>query len=68
MKVEPPSVEWKVKSAEVDETVPEGPVSITVLGAAVSIAQVRVAGEASVLPKPSLALTRNVWAPSDSAV
>ena len=41
---------------------------IVVCGAAVSTVNLRVAGEASVLPAASVARTRTVWPPSASAV
>ena len=66
-KVEPASAE-KVKLGLAELVVPEGPVSIEVVGAAVSIVQVRVAGLGSVLPAPSVARTEKVWEPSVSPV
>ena len=56
-------------------TVPEGPESMVVSGGVVSCGggavltvQVRLAGEASVLPAGSVALTEKVWEPSDRLV
>src|SRR3954452_2454009 len=67
--VEPDSVEANAKLAEPVATVPLGPDEIDVSGAVVSsgvvsIVHVRVAGEASVLPAPSVARTLNVCEPS----
>jgi hypothetical protein len=63
-KVEPLSVAEKPKLAAVDVVVPDGPELIVVSGAVVSAGgasvctvQLRVAGEASVLPAASVALT-----------
>ena len=62
------SVAEKVKVAEPDVTVPEGPESIVVSGGVVSAGgtltvQVLVAGDASVLPAASVARTLNVCDP-----
>ena len=46
--------------------VPDGPESIVVFGAVVSIVQFRDAGVASVFPAASFARTANVCAPSPS--
>ena len=66
-KVEPLSLELKLRLAVVEVVVPEGPELIVVSGAAVSAAactvQLRVAGEASVLPAASVALTEKAWEP-----
>src|SRR3954471_9451804 len=67
--VEPDSVDANAKLADAELTVPLGPDEIDVSGAVVSTGvvttvHVRVAGEASVLPAPSVARTSNVWEPS----
>jgi hypothetical protein len=66
-KLEPLSLEEKPKFAVVDIVVPEGPATIEVLGGVVSpsarTVQVRLAGEASVLPAASVALTAKVCEP-----
>jgi hypothetical protein len=65
--VEPVSGELNVK---VGVVLPEGLAgleSIVVFGAVVSIVQVDVAGDASVLPAASVARTSKVWLPSPSA-
>jgi len=63
-KLEPLSVELKSKFAVVDVVVPEGPETIEVSGGVVSpvacTIQLRVAGEVSVLPAPSVAFTEKV--------
>src|SRR3954451_25429571 len=67
--VEPDSVEANAKLAELVVPVPLGPEVIDVSGAVVSAGvvstvHVRVAGEASVLPAPSVARTSNLCDPS----
>jgi hypothetical protein len=64
--VEPVSDELNVNEAVVVVTVPVGPELIVVCGAVVSIVHVRVAGEASRFPTPSVARTRNVCDPAAS--
>jgi hypothetical protein len=59
-KLEPVSPALKVKVAAVSAVSASGPVSIAVSGAAVSTVQVRLAGEASVLPAASVARTSKV--------
>jgi hypothetical protein len=62
-KLEPLSVALKSKLALVDVIVPKGPETIEVLGGVVSVGsctvtvQLRVAGERSVFPAASVALT-----------
>ncbi len=63
-KVEPPSVEWKVKVGVWLVVVPEGPESITAVGGVVSTCHSKVAGEASVLSARSIARTSKRWGPS----
>ena len=65
--VEPASVAVNVNVGVPSPVVPLGPAVIVVSGAVVSTVNARVAGEASALPRPSLARTSNVCAPSDSA-
>ena len=62
-KVEPVSVEVKLKLAEAIATVPVGPVVIEVSGTTVSIVQVRLAGEGSVKPEGLVARTWKVCEP-----
>ncbi len=60
----PASEELKVKVAEVEATVPDGPdPAIVVVGACVSTVHVRSAGEASTLPTASRARARNEAGP-----
>ena len=56
-KVTPVSFEVKLTEAVVEETSPEGAEVIVVLGAVVSTVQLALAGEASVFPAASIALT-----------
>ena len=62
------------KLAEAEPTVPDGPAEIVVSGGVrirqdgTLTVQVRVAGDASVLPAASVARTLNVWEPSASPV
>jgi hypothetical protein len=59
---EPPvSVPEKLKLAEALLVSPEGPESIDVFGAVVSIVQVNEAGVASTFPAASTARTSNLW-------
>jgi hypothetical protein len=71
-KLDPLSLEEKSKLAVVDVVAPDGPVTIDVLGGMMSpnarMVQVRLAGEESVLPAPSVALTRKVCVPIVSAL
>jgi hypothetical protein len=73
-KVDPASVEENVNEADVLLTVPEGPELMVVFGGVVSgsgavlTVQVRVAGVASTLPAPSVALTEKVCEPSERPV
>ena len=66
-KLEPLSLEEKLKFAVVAIVVPEGPATIDVLGGVVSpsarTVQVRPAAEASALPAASVALTEKVCEP-----
>jgi hypothetical protein len=66
-KLEPPSLEKREKLAAVEEVVPDGPEEIEVWGGVVSgvasTVQVRLAGEASVLPAASVALAEKVCEP-----
>jgi methylmalonyl-CoA mutase cobalamin-binding subunit len=66
-KLELLSLEEKSKLAVVDAVAPEGPATIDVLGGVVSpsarTVQLRLAGEASVLPAASVALTEKVCEP-----
>src|SRR5207249_6335171 len=66
-KVEPGSLALKLKLGVVSLEGLAGPLSTAVLGAVKSIAQVRLAGLASVLPAVSVARTSSVWLPSASA-
>jgi hypothetical protein len=66
-KVEPGSLELKVKVADVLDVVPVGPDVIVVCGAAELIVQVSESGVASSLPDGSLAHTLKVCFPSASA-
>ena len=72
--MEPASEEENVKEADELLTVPEGPELMVVFGGVVSgggavlTVQVRVAGVASTLPAPSVALTEKVCEPSESPV
>ena len=66
-KFAPASGEEKEKLAALDATVPLGPESSTVSGAIVSTVHVRDAGDASALPTPSTARTRNLCSPSARA-
>jgi hypothetical protein len=66
--VEPVSLDVNEKLAELLVDVPDGPAVIVVFGAVVSgggtsTVQVRLAGEASVLPAASVARTSNVCDP-----
>jgi hypothetical protein len=67
-KLEPASLEEKLKLAAVEEVVPDGPEVIEVWGAVVSGAastvQVRLAGVASVLPAASVARAEKVCVPA----
>jgi hypothetical protein len=67
-KAEPLSLELKLKLAFLELVVLPGPELIEVLGGVVSAAEVtlqlRVAGEASVLPAASVAVTENAWEPT----
>jgi hypothetical protein len=63
VKVEPASVDVKLKLAEVMPTVPVGPAVMDVSGTTVSIVHVRLAGEGSVKPDGLVARTWNVWGP-----
>ncbi len=65
-KVEPPSLAVKEKSAFAELLGSLGCAVIVVFGAAVSIVQVKLAGDASVLPAASVARTSKVWEPSAS--
>jgi hypothetical protein len=67
-KLEPGSVEVKPKLAEALFVKALGLLSIFVSGAVVSTIQVVEAGEASVLPAPSVALTSRVCDPSERSV
>ena len=73
-KVDPASEEENVNEAEVLLTLPDGPELMVVFGGVVSgggavlTVQDRVAGVASTLPAPSLALTEKVCEPSVRAV
>ena len=64
-KVDPDSLELNSKAAAFSVIVPLGPESIVVSGAVMSrsTVKVRVAGEASTLPAPSVARTEKVWEP-----
>jgi hypothetical protein len=62
----PASVAEKPNDAELDPTVPLGPLEIDVFGAVVSTVQVRFAGVASMFPTVSMARTENVCSPSPS--
>ncbi len=66
-KVEPGSLELKVKVGVVSLDGCAGPVSRLVIGAARSIAQVSEAGVGSVLPPKSVARTSKVWLPAPRA-
>jgi hypothetical protein len=67
-KLEPLSLEEKLKFAVDDIVVPDGPETIEVLGGVVSpsalMVQLRPAGEASVLPAASVALTEKACEPT----
>jgi len=65
-KVDPASVDVKLKLAEVAFVGFAGVAVIVVLGAARSIVHVYVAGVASVLPAGSMARTLKVWLPAAS--
>ena len=65
-KLEPGSLELKLKLGVVSFEGLEGLASIVVFGAVRSTVQVCVAGLASVLPAPSVARTAKVWLPSAS--
>ena len=60
------SAEKNWKDALAEATVPLGPWLIDAAGAVVSTVQVRVGGDASALPRPSLARTEKVCEPSES--
>jgi hypothetical protein len=59
----PDSGDENANDAELDATVPAGPLESEVSGATVSTVHVLVAGEASTLPDESVARTENVCAP-----
>ena len=61
-----PASEVNVNDWFVAVVVPLGPPVIVVSGAAVSTVNVRVAGDASGVPRLSVARTENVYAPSAS--
>ena len=64
---EEPTSDENWNDAEPEATVPDGPVAASdVSGAVVSTVHVRVGGDASVLPRPSLARTEKVCGPSES--
>ena len=63
-KVEPPSVEVKLKSALDELLGSDGVAVIDVSGAVVSTAHVCVCAVASAFPAASVAWTSKVWAPS----
>ena len=63
-KLDPGSLEWKVKLGVGSLVVPCGAESIVVSGALVSTVQVKLSGLASGLPALSIALTEKVWGPS----
>jgi hypothetical protein len=69
VKLEPVSVEWKLKVAVVLAEFAAGAESITVSGGVVSVLIVHVyeSGDASVLPARSIARTWNVCEPCASA-
>ncbi len=64
-KVTPDSFELKVTEAVVDETLPEGAEIIVVFGTVVSTVQEALAGDASVFPAASVALTRIICDPCE---
>jgi hypothetical protein len=63
-KLEPASVEVKLKLADVEFVGFAGPDVIVVSGAVRSIVHVWLAGVASVFPAGSVARTWNVWPPA----
>src|SRR3712207_3657741 len=69
-KVEPPSLEEKLKIASVSGVDAGGLLWIVVSGGVVSAVtrQVQLAGETSKLPARSTARTRSVWSPDRSSV
>jgi hypothetical protein len=67
-KLEPPSVEVKLKLGAAEFVGFAGPDVIVVFGAAVSTVHVWLAGVASVFPAGSVERTWNVWLPSAKPV
>jgi hypothetical protein len=67
-KREPASPAVKAKAAVLEATVPVGPESIVVSGAAVSSVQVSSAGVGSALPAASIARARKLCGPSERPV
>ena len=63
-KVDPASVDVKLKLAEVEFVGSAGPAVIVVSGADRSIVHVWLAGVPSVFPAGSVARTSNVWLPA----
>ena len=62
-----PASDENWNDAEPDATVPDGPLAASdVSGSVVSTVQVRAGGDASALPRPSLARTEKVCDPSES--